>query len=149
MSIPDNLKAAQGTWSGESRLHLHEEPIRTSPSQASVTLEAGGKFLAVSYDWVFEGARQEGLILLGLETETGPAAAVFIDSWHMGDKIMTCAGTPSGEIITVRGTYQVEGYPDWGWRIDVAFAATLRVVMYNVSPEGEEFLGFELIYAAR
>ena len=56
LSIPNNPAAAQGTWSGESRLHLHEEPIRTSPSQTSVTLVASGKFLAVRYDWVFEGA---------------------------------------------------------------------------------------------
>jgi len=56
MSIPDSLKAAQGNWSGEARLHLHEEPIRTSPSRASVALVAGGKFASISYDWVYEGA---------------------------------------------------------------------------------------------
>ena len=56
LSIPNNPAAAQGTWSGESRLHLHEEPAGTSPSQASVTLVASGKFLAVRCDWAFERA---------------------------------------------------------------------------------------------
>ena len=55
MSIPDDLKAAQGAWSGESRLQLRELTIRIPPSRASVTLVASGKFLAVRYDWVFEG----------------------------------------------------------------------------------------------
>lgn len=149
MSIPDSLKAAKGNWSGEARLHLHEEPIRTSPSRASVALVADGKFASISYDWVYEGARQEGLLLLGLESADGPAAASFIDSWHMGDKLMACTGSAANGIVTVRGTYQVEGYPDWGWRIDVANDPALRVVMYNVSPEGEEYLGFELDFQGR
>lgn len=146
MSIPNPLIAAVGKHAGISRLYLPGDPLRESPSRAQVDLIARGKFLALNYEWVFEGEPQAGLILIGLEHEGGPAGAGFVDSWHMGDKLMDCRGTETAKGLSVLGHYSVEGSPDWGWRITVERDPGLRVAMYNVMPEGGEELGFELVY---
>ena len=63
MSIPSILLAIQGHWSGVARLHLPGDPVRESASQAQLDPVAGGKFLALSYDWTFEREPQGGLLL--------------------------------------------------------------------------------------
>jgi hypothetical protein len=46
--------------------------------------------------------------------------------------------------ISVKGYYKVKDHPDWGWRTDIIPKGDLlRIVMYNVSPEGEEELAVE------
>lgn len=147
MSIPSSFAATQGSWAGASKLYLPDDPLRASPSQAGVALVARGKFLTISYDWSFEGEPQSGVILLGLEGET--ASAIFIDSWHMGDKLMELRGTSTQTGVSVLGHYSVEGSPEWGWRIAVDFEPVLRVTMYNVIPDEGEVLGFELTDMAR
>ncbi len=53
----------------------------------------------------------------------------------------------TNDVVDTRGSYAVEGSPDWGWRIVVEPGNdALRVLMYNVTPDGEEVLGFELAY---
>jgi hypothetical protein len=50
--------------------------------------------------------------------------------------------------VSVKGYYKVEGHPDWGWRTDIILAGkSLRIVMYNVSPEGDEELAVETDFA--
>ncbi len=142
--IPAELRAAEGEWTGGSSLWLPDEPTRTSSVAARLAAVAGGKFVQLSYTWDYEGAAQDGLLLLGGEGER--ASAIFVDSWHMGDKSMALTGTSTAAgAVDVRGTWSVEGGPDWGWRIVVApVAASLHVMMYVITPEGEEHPGFEL-----
>ncbi|HEU4322121.1 MAG TPA: DUF1579 family protein [Roseiflexaceae bacterium] len=148
MSIPEALRAAAGSWTGEKHLYLPGDPTRTVPSTARVGTAAQGRFCTIAYSWSFEGQPQDGLLLIGQNGDPAVAAVTWIDSWHMGDQPMLCQG-PAGESgpLTVRGTYTVEQSPDWGWRIDLeAGADGLRIVMYNVSPEGQEYLGVEAFY---
>ncbi len=146
MSAPESLRTSIGAWTGANRLFLPEEPTRESQSTASVALVARGKFSTIAYTWAFEGESQEGLLLIGQADEV--VSAVFVDSWHMGDKLMLCEGrAAANEAIKVRGSYAVEGGPDWGWRIVVEPGDnTLRVTMYNVTPDGDEVLGVEASY---
>ncbi len=148
MSTPENLHAAVGTWTGTSRLWLPEEPTREAPSTALVAPAAQGKFSTIAYTWSVDGEPQEGVLVVGHEPARGVASAVFIDSWHMGDIFMVLRGQIDTKgAIDTRGSYAVEGGPDWGWRTVVQPGNdTLCVVMYNVSPDGEEVLGFELAY---
>ena len=146
MTTPEHLRTAIGTWTGTSRLFLPGEPTRESPSTALVGLVARDKFATTAYTWTFEGEPQEGLLVVGGDEEA--AQAIFLDSWHMGDKIMVMRGQPGdGHATVVRGSYTVEGSLDWGWRVDIETDVDgLRVVMYNVTPEGEEALGFECTF---
>jgi hypothetical protein len=149
MAALDGLRASIGAWAGTSRLYLPGEPIRESQSTASVALAIKGNFSAIAYTWAFDGEPQEGQLLLGYESETNAVNAIFVDSWHMGDKLMICQGrVETNGAVVVRGSYAVEAGPDWGWRIAIEPAGeTLRVAMYNVTPDGDELLGYETLYA--
>ncbi|GAB4198416.1 MAG: hypothetical protein OHK0022_17730 [Roseiflexaceae bacterium] len=149
MSIPETLRTAAGVWTGQKHLYLPGDPPRTVASSATVATAAQGRFCTIAYRWSFEGQPQDGLLLLGQNGDPATVAVTWIDSWHMGDQAMLCQG-PAGHEgpISVRGSYAVEGSPDWGWRIDLeAGAEQLRIVMYNVSPEGQEYLGVEAVYS--
>jgi hypothetical protein len=72
-----------------------------------------------------------------------------MDSWHMGDGLLTLAGRAQEDgIVDTLGSYSVDGGPQYGWRITLEpAAATLRIAMYFVEPDGqEETLGFEMVY---
>ncbi len=103
-----------------------------------------------NYDWHHEGVAQEGMLLVGNNNEQSEVTASWIDSWGMGGKIMNCYGT-TNEVgdISLRGTYEVQDNPDWGWRIDIPLPTdnSLQVKMYNVSPDGEEFLAVDASYS--
>ena len=63
---------------------------------------------------------------------------------------MACEGAvePDGA-IAVRGSYAAPPGPDWGWRIVIRPAGkpALHIVMYNVTPGGQEALAVEATYA--
>lgn len=148
MSVPASLAASIGAWTGKTQLWLPGDPTRESVSTASVDLVIRGKFSTIAYTWVFEGEPQEGLLLIGHEPTQGSIPVIFADSWHMGDALMMCQGHIAADnSLNVRGSYSVEGGPEWGWRIIIEpSAAALRIMMYNILPEGEEMPGFEMTY---
>lgn len=151
MSIPENFRNLIGDWKGKNCLYttwIIENPVRESVSIANVKLAANEKFLKIEYDWIYEDKTQEGLLLIGSEKNSNEVKAFWIDSWHMSDKFMTCDGNFSNNSILMKGFYEVPNHPDWGWRIDIHFENenSLKIVMYNVSPEGEEDLAVEAEY---
>ena len=52
-------------------------------------------------------------------------------------------------MIDLRGSYRVPSSPDWGWRtvIEPGESDTLRLIMYNVTPDGREELAVEATFA--
>lgn len=150
MSSLDAFDAHAGRWTGTNLLWLPPSEVPyESPSTAEVTRIVGGNFLQIAYTWAFDGAPQEGLLLLGHE-ESGLATAVWIDSWHMGRQFLICRGSiePSG--MVVNGSYAVEGYPEWGWQIVVgpadAAGDAFALTMYNIPPEGDKMLAVSVNY---
>ena len=103
----------------------------------------------MDYTWAYHGTPQDGSLLIGFTSGPAVVTAQWIDTWHMGESVMSCHGTadPSGSII-VRGTYAAPPGADWGWRIvlEPPDARTVRLVMYNVSPDGHEELAVEADY---
>ncbi len=151
MSIPKNFKNLTGDWRGTNRLHtiwIEENPLQESKSDATVQTAANEKFLKIEYDWSYENENQDGLLLIGSEEDSDETRAFWIDSWHMQDKFLSCDGKYDGDSILMKGFYEVPNHPDWGWRIDIIIADenSFKIVMYNVSPEGEEVLAVEMIY---
>lgn len=140
------LKLA-GSWQGSNKLWLPpaEEPYE-SHSTAQIAPIAGEKFMQISYTWAFEGAAQDGLLLWGLEAADTTATAAWADSFHTGDTLLVSRGL-SGGGWDVLGSYAVEGGPPWGWRTVLdAGGEALRVLMYNISPDGQEILGVEMVW---
>jgi hypothetical protein len=147
MSVNDDLAKYVGTWTGTNNLYLSwlPDPLRQSQSTLNVSLKANGQFVAFEYTWAYEGEPQEGIILLGCDTRSDAVQTVWTDSFHSSHTFMLSDGkvAENGD-ISVKGYYKVEGHPDWGWRTDIISGdEKLRIVMYNVSPEGEEELAVE------
>lgn len=150
MSVPELLEILVGKWRGTNRLHttwIPENPVRETISIATVELTARGRFLKIEYDWMFEETLQEGLILIGDEKASDSIKAFWIDSWHLSDKFMVSEGGRQLDgSISLKGYYAVPDHPDWGWRtvIETGKENVFRIVMYNVTPEGEETLAVEM-----
>lgn len=148
MSVLSVLLELAGSWTGHNQVLLPGEPPHESPTTASLTPIVAGKFVQLAYTWAYDGVPQEGVLIVGHETANDVVTTVWIDSWHMGNTFMLCQGQINAAgAIDVRGTYTVESGPDWGWRIVITPSSNaVRIQMYNVAPEGEEFLGVEASY---
>ena len=153
MSVHTALANLTGRWAGYNRLHADwmDNPIQDSVSMANVELRVNGQFLTVEYDWEFEGKRQEGVMIIGCDTNSNAVQMIWTDSWHMSHKFMVCDGEIADDgKINVKGHYSVPDNPDWGWRTEIVPGENaFRFVMFNVTPEGEETVAVEADYERR
>lgn len=152
MKITDINDQFIGQWKGTYRLILSwlSDPDFISASTMTIKSVANGKFLILSYDWRHEDEQQDGIILMGNNNKQAEVTASWVDSWGMGGKIMNCYGTINEQgDISVRGSYEVPGSPDWGWKTEIPCPTgnELQIKMYNVSPDGEEFFAVDAIYS--
>lgn len=149
MTTIESVQAASGAWKGVSRLYLYEEPVRESAVTATVTAAIQGTYSSIAYAWAFDGKPQEGLLMLAKDPGSSAVKALFLDSFHMNESFMVLPGSVDAQgKVDVLGSYSVDGSEPWGWRITVeAGAHDLKVAMFNISPEGQEYPGFDLICA--
>ncbi|GAB4550796.1 MAG: hypothetical protein OHK0023_17160 [Anaerolineae bacterium] len=148
MAIPAHYERLVGSWAGLNRVWMMPtDPARESSSTMVIGLVAQGKFLTLQYTWADEGNPQDGMIVLGQEETTVTAA--WVDSWHMGDKMMICKGTSDTfGSVQVQGNYSVPDHPDWGWSIKLTPNAddTFTVQMHNIEPNGTPHLAVHVEY---
>ena len=151
MSLNEDLAQYAGVWKGTNNLYLSwlPDPLRQSSSDLIVSLKANKQFVAFDYTWAYEGEGQEGMILVGCDKNSDAVQTVFTDSWHSSHTFMLSDGKVSEDgSISVKGYYKVKDHPDWGWRTDIIPASeTLRIVMYNVSPDDDEELAVEMDFS--
>ena len=123
-------------------------PEYRSPSELTIAQAVGGKFLTLDYNWSHEDAPHEGLLLVGFDLKKEIVNAAWADSWHSSVRPLALSGAVDEQgAIDLRGTYEVPNHPDWGWRIVIDTPEdALRIVMYNVSPEGKEDLAVRADY---
>ena len=150
MSAPEILKELTGAWTGTSSLWLspEDEPDQCV-STAWLALAAKGQFFSLQYHWSYNGVLQEGLLLIGYEKAADQVNGIWVDSWHMSDKFMVCEGDgDQTEKISILGAYSAPPGPDWGWRINVepVDQNTFHLLMYNITPDGEEMLAVKGVY---
>jgi hypothetical protein len=137
MAPLEKLAACAGTWRGTNKLHDPKTGAPdTSESTAAVTPILDGKFLRLDYHWKFQGKAQEGMLLIGYEAESRLATGQWIDTWHMGDKVMACAGKVGRDgDLSLRGSYVMEG-ERWGWIILITPGSDrLEIEMFNITPK--------------
>lgn len=150
MSNINKLKSCAGNWKGTSRLHdPHTNKPEDTPSNLTLTPILNGRFIRIDYTWSYQGAPQEGSMLIGYESDQDLATAHWIDTWHMSNKVMACKGAAeTNGSITVLGSYAAPPDPDWHWRIVIKpnDGQSLKILMYNISPQGQEWLAVEGSY---
>jgi hypothetical protein len=148
MSDLEALRNLAGRWSGPNAVLLPDEPPHASTSTLEITPIVGGKFVQLAYTWAFDGEPQEGVLIVGYEAAENAITAVWLDSWHMGDRAMSLRGQAEDETIVLRGSYAVPEGPTWGWRIELQPDPNqLQITMYNVLPDGsDEMLGVDATY---
>jgi hypothetical protein len=139
-----------GSWRGVNRLNdPNTSQWVESESTAVVTPVLSGRFVRIDYTWLYEGKTQEGSLLLGYDSNAHQNTAHWIDSWHMGELMMALQGSKeSTGDIDVRGAYSAPPSPDWGWRIRIKIdnSTQLSILMFNISPEGQEYPAVEINY---
>lgn len=150
MTLSEIQEKLIGDWSGENLLRLSwiTPPDHFSPTILSVVKVAKGKFLTFTYTWNHDSVSQEGLLVLGYDEQQAVATAAWVDSWHMSSKVMAWTGTINEQgTVDLLGSYEAPPGPDWGWRIVITPSdGALQIVMYNVTPEGEEDLAVQASY---
>jgi hypothetical protein len=151
MSVPKNFLNLIGDWTGSNHLYLSQnDPVKISTSLAKVGVEIKNKILKVNYDWVFEGEKQEGLLLFNFNKKNSDVSSIWVDSWHQ-TAFMNCKGLFEDNKISVRGFYTMPEYSDWSWRTDLevinenAFSFT----MFNIAPDGKEDIAVEAKFNER
>ena len=153
MSLPPALLRARGAWTGHNHLYLPGEPVRHSAAAATIETVVSGKFVTIDYSWHFDDLAQEGLLLLGQnDAEDGRFVASWADSWHMNDDLMPLQGrAEEDDAIVLWGEYAAGDGPAWGWRIDLRAADSdnFELLMFNVTPAGEEMLAVEMTLGRR
>jgi hypothetical protein len=143
-------------WAGDvaGLIHLLESPDAAGEDSRS-TLEIGPalgeRFVHLDQRWSYHGKPQQGTLLVGFDPESNIASVHWIDTWHMGHKVMACSGrmTDHGG-VDVRGSYAAPPGPDWGWRITIDAVPKTRIdiMMFNVNPaDGGEQLAVRGTFA--
>ncbi len=148
MKLMEQLTPFTGTWSGTNRLWMMPgtDP-EESAGTAAVSFSGQGKFAELRYTWAAEGEPEDGFIVL--RELRGGVQAVWGDSWHTPDGFYLWNGEVSDGIVVIRGSYPAPIGPDWGWRIelDLRLAEQLQMRMVNITPDGEEMLAVQAVYA--
>lgn len=136
----------EGRWTGTNRLWVHpDEPHDDSEMTVRIEPVLGGRFVRLDYTWGYKGEPQEGALLFGYDAKRDLVTAVWIDTWHMGDKAMSCAGEPGARRIAVKGSYGDDTGQAWGWwtEVEPSEPDAFFLRMYNVPPGGERVLATE------
>ncbi|MEO7802950.1 MAG: DUF1579 family protein [Actinomycetota bacterium] len=146
----DRLLDCVGIWRGTNWLYLSPgEAADESSSVLHVMPVLGGQFVRLDQTWGFQGDPQQGSLLVGYDADSMVVTAHWIDTFHMGRKVLECTGAAGGDALEVRGSYPAPPGPDWGWRISVSGASPgqLEIVMFNIHPDGQEDLAVKATYS--
>lgn len=151
MAAPKSIHEAKGLWKGKSSLNLPFLPPGKQVSESQSSLHIGtdehNTFATITYNWHYEGKRQEGTILLAASEHGKAVELAWVDSWHQSSAVLHLVGevSDSGH-IKAKGSYPA-GKEVWGWTI--AFhhdGDELAVEMENVTPSGEAVWAVKATY---
>ncbi len=68
MTIPVSFTNLVGTWKAVNRLWLFPtDPVRESETTMVVSQAAQGRFITFQYSWAYEGAPQDGLLVVSVD----------------------------------------------------------------------------------
>lgn len=142
-----------GAWRGTARTWFEPGvPGNDAAFEAQARSVAGGLLTLIEYDSTIEGARLDGVLLVGRDPSSGETTIEWADTFHQ-PSVMHLRGEPTdpgepGAPLSALGSYEAPEGPPWGWRIEVSLEdedATLAIRHFNVPPGGEPGLGVEFV----
>lgn len=146
----NKLKAFAGNYKGTNRLHdPHTNRPDDTPSNLNMTSILNGRFIRIDYTWSYQNAPQEGSMLIGFEPDENLVTIHWIDTWHMSNKVLPLKGNAEADgSINLLGSYAAPPDPDWGWRIVIKpnDDRSLKINMFNITPQGDEYPAVESTY---
>lgn len=160
MAFPLDTSLA-GKWTGESTLHLswlenEADQLQSAPSNLELSVDPSGTFGVIRYEWTYRPVTEMNsaeemeagpvlhygsVLVSGAELDESGSGAVSLgwsDSWHQPSAVMSLIGSGDGVSLSASGTYEVPGYPEWGWTIRIGRDGdVLRFEMDNREPDEE------------
>jgi hypothetical protein len=152
MAVPDSIHKAAGLWQGKSKLNQPWLPagkqVTESSSRLHIETDNLGKFATLTYDWHYEGKREEGTLILSGSVKSKRMEMGWVDSWHQSSGVLYLKGQEGEDgAVKARGEYSVDGKEFWGWTIELhATSDELTLRMENVPPKGEAMWAVEAVY---
>lgn len=146
------LNKLVGEWEGTARTWFEPDTVADeSPISGTMKPVLDGRFILHEYKGSFGGKPLEGIALFGYHLELEKFQSAWVDSFHNGTAIMFSDGTRKEDRFSMLGSYTYVG-PDaeqkWGWRTEIEIVNDdhIKLVAYNITPEGEEARATEIDY---
>lgn len=145
------LARMAGDWEGTFRLWFTPDELACeAPQRGRIRSVLGGRFLLHEYESRFNDEPIEGIALYGFHLDDNEWQAAWGETFGTGTQLMLCSGPGDDPRLDVLGSYgDGQGGPRWGWRtrLEQPDDDTLLVRMFNLSPDGQEYLAVETRYA--
>lgn len=124
-----------------------EQAVQESESALQVAVNSQGAFATLTYDWHYEGEKQEGTLIIVSENEGPGVQMAWVDSWHQSGAVMHLAGIAEADgSVKSKGAYS-GGDETWGWTIALQqVGPNLVLKMENVTPDGVAEWAIEGVY---
>ncbi len=151
MAVPKSIQTAKGSWKGRMKLNLPwlppENQISESDSSMQIETDSQETFATITYDWQYEGKRQESTTLISGSNESNAVQFAWVDSWHQSEAVLHLKGEDLGTgPVKARGEWNA-GEEVWGWTIEfLPSGESLTLKMENITPAGDPTWAVEAVY---
>lgn len=145
------LALLEGIWQGEAKTwFVPGEPTDKSPIRAEIKPVLNDTFMLYEYKGSLMGEDMLGIALIGYNHVRKRFEKAWVDNCHTGTAIMYSTSQADPQSLYVEGKYDdAKMLNQWGW--DTSFELVdrdhLKVVSYNISPDGEKEMAVEIDYS--
>ena len=146
----DTLARLAGRWQGTCETTFDpREPSESSAWTLQATLILAGRGLRIEYTGAAMGQPHAGELLLAFDGPAQEWRLPWIDSFHTGGSVMLHRGPLRDDGVIDALTHYDAGGETWGWRTRILppEGDVLRILAFNIMPDGTELPALDVILA--